>query len=244
MSDLGRRIPTDWQHVQKYGIRAALPVTPLVVEDSLKIPYGFRRYYDQGTEGACVGFGCSWAMSTLNLQKSYRNNFPKYDANWLYRAAQLVDDWEETPPEEGTSVRAAMDVLRDQGHRVRRYRKLWPADPAHGIQTNRWATHVDEMRAAIEVGIPVVIGINWYQNFDTPRQRWNGEWWIGEGNLGSLRGGHCVCVYGASDERQAFRIVNNWGMSYPLVWMPYDTMQRMLNEYGEAAIITDRVEPF
>lgn len=29
-------------------------------------------------------------------------------------------------------------------------------------------------------------------------------------DLGGIRGGHCVCVYGASDRRQAVKFVNNW----------------------------------
>ena len=56
---------------------------------------------------------------------------------------------------------------------------------------------------------------------------------------GPLDGGHCVCIYGASDERQAFKFVNNWGMGYPLTWIPYETMQLLLNQYGEATLITD-----
>ena len=244
MSDLGRRIPTDWQHVQTYGIRTALPVTVEQVEDVLPLPYHLRRVYDQGQEGACVGYGTSWAKSILD--RYGRGTFPRFDPNWLYRGAQLIDDWAETPPEEGTSVRAAMDILRDHGHR-----RVWRGktlEPEHrwGIHTNRWATRVDEMRTAIAEGIPVVIGINWYSAFDHPEYIASSrEWWIapiGLTPLDRLRGGHCVCVYGASDRRQAFKIVNNWGMSYPLVWMPYDVMQQMLNEYGEAAIITDRVE--
>lgn len=44
---------------------------------------------------------------------------------------------------------------------------------------------------------PVVLGINWYSNFDRPVQRTirgNSYWIIGGGNLGSVRGGHAVCL--------------------------------------------------
>ena len=49
-----------------------------------------------------------------------------------------------------------------------------------------------------------------------------------------------MCLYGASDERQAFKLKNSWGPEYPLVWMPYDTLQRLIDEHGEVAIVTDR----
>jgi hypothetical protein len=234
--ELGRRIPTDWTHVERYGLMGAAAVTPEHVERLLPLPYGLRRFYDQGDEGACVGYGWSWAMSILNGEPGH---VVKYDAGWLYHAAQLADDWPETPPEDGTSVRAGGDVLRLQGA-VRMLRgKDQAVNLQDGIAADRWATSVDQMRACILAGLPVVIGVNWYHNFDTPVPVGR-ETWIGRGDLGSIRGGHCVCLYGASDRRQAFRLVNNWGISYPLVWLPYDVMQRLIGEDGEVAVIVDR----
>ena len=239
MSSLGRREPTDFKHVEKYPIRLmgkdiALMNQP--VEKKLSLPR-YHLIYDQGAEGACVGFGSSWMMSILNRKR--------YDCRWLYQQAQVVDEWDDTPPEEGTSVRAAMDVLRTVGHRWVYFNKDRPPNPADGISANRWATTVDEMRVCIASDIPITIGVNWYSNFDRPVEvRTSGialRHFIGRGDLGYVRGGHCVCVFGASDHLQAFCFTNNWGASYPqTVWMPYEVMQRLLNEYGEAAIVTDR----
>ena len=90
------------------------------------------EFYDQGEEGACVGFSSSRAMSWLNRKK--------YDAEWLYRTAQTIDEW---PGEdyEGTSVRAAAEVLRTQGH------KPYNKDPnsADGIQAYRWIKDVNDV---------------------------------------------------------------------------------------------------
>lgn len=225
---------------------------PTTVEETLMLPSSrLRRLYDQGEEGACVGFGWSWAMSIRNALQG-RSGLqggvvPVYDARWLYQNAQAVDEYADTPPEQGTSVRAGGDILRDVGH-VRLYRgKVLSPNLADGIAANRWAQTVDEMRLAIALGLPVVIGVNWYRNFDRP-QPFGREFFIGTDgksragtdDLGPIRGGHCVCVYAASDKRQAFKVVNNWGMTYPLVWLPYSVMARLLAEYGEAALITDR----
>jgi hypothetical protein len=112
----------------------------------------------------------------------------------------------------------------------------------HGIAENRWAKTVDEIRTCIAEGMPVVLGIDWMSNFDTPVNKRSG-WWIGEGDLGRVRGGHAICCYAASDRRQAVRLVNSWGMAYPLVWMGYDTLQKLLDGIswpGEATVITDR----
>lgn len=234
---LGRLQPTDWKHVEKYPFSALVEATPLVVEKTLDTHIRWREYYDQGREGACVGFGSSHMMSILNRQR--------YDAKWLWNEAKIIDEWPSTNPgdDNGTSVRAGMEVLRIQGHKLVRGKKTYNPDVRFGIEVYRWTgkNPVDEMRTAISMGLPVTIGVDWYSNFDKPEKQSNGEWWIGKGNLGYIRGGHCVCVYGASDRRQGFKIVNSWGLSYPLVYMPYKTMEQLiLRQWGEAAIITDR----
>lgn len=234
---LGRRVPTDFEHVRLWRLTDVQPQTVTSVEKKLSVLTDWRRKYDQGREGACVGFSSSMMMSILNRMF--------YDAPWLYHEAQNRDEWSDTPPEEGTSVRAAMDVLRDVGHRRVLDGVSQAPLPAFGIAANRWATDVNELRTCIANGSPFVLGTNWYTNFDTPtvKRIWFGlvkEYWIGEGPLGSIRGGHAICCYAASDKRQAFGLVNSWGLSYPLVWMPYTTMQRLLNEQGEATVITDR----
>ena len=108
---LGRRVPTDDNHIRKHRMSLLdIAPEPFVVNKILPLP-DLRKYwsfYDQGQEGACVGFGSSWAMTILN-------RIP-YAARHLYIEAQKVDEWSDTPPEEGTSVRAAMDVLRKVGH--------------------------------------------------------------------------------------------------------------------------------
>jgi hypothetical protein len=84
----------------------------------------------------------------------------------------------------------------------------------------------------------VVLGCNWYENFDSPVSRY--EHWVGDGPLGRIRGGHAICIYRASDRRQAVRMVNSWGRRYPLVWMRYELVQRLLDEDGEATLAVDR----
>jgi len=103
-------------------------------------------YYNQGTEGACVGFATSRLMSHLNRVR--------YDARWLYKEAQKVDYW---PGEDyqGTAVSAAFDVLRDRGHRMQTW--VEPRVSA-GISANRWLTTVDEVHQVIDLPLAVKLG--------------------------------------------------------------------------------------
>lgn len=226
---LGRREPTDWKHVEKYPLRSlSAAATPVKVPVTLGVnwytnfdspqkvgntywigkgdlgtvrgghaicakPQGVSDstswwdFYDQGQEGACVGFSSSRMMSLLNRQR--------YGATWLYGEAQLVDEYSDTPPEEGTSVRAACDILRDRGHRKFYNGTLLPEDQKHGIAANRWATNWDEVRTAL--GIP--------------------------------------------DSADGVPLLNSWGRDYPhIVRITDEAGARLLDEDGEAALVTDR----
>lgn len=254
---LGRRIPPDWEHVEKYPFRTVAPRAVDTVNRTLRLPH-WHWTHDQGQEGSCVGHGIVMERAITNTAQNKLLNIlgiktRRYDPIHVWNEAKKIDVWPDTNPgdDNGTSVRAGYDIARDQG--LSRVKKMvidkgagiprpvgaGPVEYGEGILTNRWATTVDEMRTAISQGLPVTIGVAWYANFDVP-ELWRHDDWIGRGDLGRVRGGHCLTVYGASDKRQAFRLKNSWGESYPMVWMPYTTMQRLLNEYGEAALVTDR----
>lgn len=234
---LGRKTPTDWKHVERYPLAAVLPTAPAAVERVLTLP-PYRAWYDQGQTSACVGYSASWLMSILNCRPSDGH---KYDAKWLWEQAKAVDEWPDTNPGDnnGSSVRAAMDVLRQQGHVRVRYGVDKPCDPAEGIAANRWATSVDQIRAAIASGVPVNVGTSWYEGMFQPEQR-KREWWLPDGNLGQLAGGHAWVIYGASDARQAFKGTSSWGTAFPLFWVSYALLGRLLGESGEAAVVTDK----
>lgn len=225
---LGRVVPPDWEHVEKYPYRATLRAAS--VERTLPLPYQYRPHYDQGVEGACVAFGISWMMSILNRRKY--NPWPLYDM------ATQNDGLSDTPP--GTTSRAGFEVALHHGlWVVHRKVSATLSDPAHGIAEYRWATNVDDIRRAIQAGNPVGFGTNWYSNFDRPEKVGN-AYWIGRGDLGWVRGGHFYCGFKASDKREAFGLVNSWGTAYPIVWMPYQTVERLLREEGECGLVTDK----
>lgn len=102
------------------------------------------RFYNQGSEGACVGFSLSRALSLMNRSR--------YDAFWLYRQAQAIDEWPETPPEEGTSVDAGCQILKNKG--ARRYDsktgKFLTESIYSGIQSYRWARSVEDIHAVLK----------------------------------------------------------------------------------------------
>jgi hypothetical protein len=242
---LGRLAPPDWEHVEKYPLTASTAPAkpaPMVIgvnwysafdtptregnhfwiarNGSLGRVRGghcvalkhrgatdltsWYDFYNQGQEGACVGFGCS-RLQSLNNRKTYF-------ARWLWDHAKATDEWPETNPgdQDGTSVRAALEIMRTLGHVPwsAKYKDLnsegngpfvakrdaIPAKASEGIAAYRWATSADDALAA-----------------------------LGYSDVGYVD------------------VINSWGRSYPhLVRMPAEVLQRLLNEDGEIAIVTDR----
>lgn len=103
-------------------------------------------FYDQKSEGACVGFGNSRA---LTIQRK-----SLFDAFWLYDACR---EYEGTYPEgEGSTVRAAAHVLLKTGHRIQtgntvctRGKGDTAPELQEGIKAVRWATGMDEVLTAL-----------------------------------------------------------------------------------------------
>jgi hypothetical protein len=109
-------------------------------------------FYDQGSEGACVGYGCSRIMTLMNRKR--------YFSRWLWDRAKETDEWSETNPgdNEGTSVNAGLRILFDRGH-VAWSNKFAPLNsPAawqhrgmlvpklgDGVQRFRWITSIDDL---------------------------------------------------------------------------------------------------
>jgi hypothetical protein len=254
----GRRVPVSFAHVEKYPLRAVAPRTIDKAEKIWRLPYWHKKH-DQGRQGSCVGHGWAMERAIANTRQNILAHSPwptvrRYNPLEIWDDAKLLDEWADTNPgdDNGTSVHAGGDSLRLHGaQRVKSINMVngvpvpnvgqYIVDPAEGIDVVRWATTVDEMRTAIASIGPVVIGINWYTNFNAPVPVIN-DWWIGRDsvNLGSIDGGHCICLYGVSDRRQAFKVKNSWGRDYPEVWLPFVTMTRLLSEDGEAALVTDR----
>jgi hypothetical protein len=226
----------------------------------LSLPH-WHWQHDQVGEGSCVGFGASMMMAINNeMQARQQNKRPfsaRYDARWLWDRAKERDPWPDTKPgdNKGTSVDAAMVVLRQLGHvRLRGRQKpgataeersrLQP-DQAEGVAHYRWAGNIDEMRACIAARVPLTIGIDWHIAFDNPqtikvagrdRAIIGSPGW----DASRVRGGHCVCIYGADDRAEAFAFKNSWGRRFPLCLLTYDAMAALLRGWAEVTVVTDR----
>lgn len=112
---------------------------------------------------------------------------------WLYDQAQLVDEWDDTPPAGGTSVRAGAKVLQRVG----------------AIASYHWAsTMADVIVALLTVG-PVVVGTVWYASMFYPD---NGRLVVDPSS--GVAGGHCYVLDGVNTATGLVRMKNSWGQGW------------------------------
>jgi hypothetical protein len=160
------------------------------------------EHLDQGTEGACVGFGFAHELAAEpGVITGITNQWAREQIYW---EAQRVDDWPggaypgAQEYYEGTSVLAGAKVVKAKGF----------------ITEYRWMTSVDDIILTVGHYGPVVIGVDWYEGMmDT----------TADGHIrptGDIVGGHCVCVNGvvmAPDDNPVDSYVvvhNSWGSSW------------------------------
>lgn len=226
---LGRKEPPDFAHL-KYTLERAAPTAKVKV--TLQPPT--LSDYDQGQTPECVAYSTSRVMNWFNHYA--------FSAPWLYAACKKIDSW---PGQDGTSARFACDVLRNQGHLRTIGGKPVKAGPQkkHGILANTWAVNVDGIRAVFgsPTPQPVLIGINWYEDWFTPQSPLPGEHWLTTvSRAGSVAGGHEIGIWACDDDRQAFGLRNTWGKAWPpLVWLAYEDMATLFAYGADACILQD-----
>lgn len=172
-----------------------------------------KRWFDQGSEGACTGFSTAHAITTT--PRSNLDIGPRIARN-IYYAAQRLDQW-EGEDYEGSSVLGAMKASKRRDF----------------ITSYRWCFTLDEIIHAVSYHGPVVMGVNWYSGMFRPDP---------DGVLrvsGNLSGGHAIQVGGVDPEKRVFRLDNSWGREWGVngsCLLTFSDMYRLLTEQGEFAL--------
>jgi hypothetical protein len=209
---------------RQYPIRTFFPL----VQSKTFTIWKHGEILDQGSEGACVGFG--WTAEALagpvvvDLKDVPAPRAPKEPnkfANYVYKEAQKVDQW---PGEdyEGTSVLAGAKIMSRYGV----------------IHQYRWAFGIHDVIGALMSQGPVVLGINWYSGmYSAPKGRLTVS--------GNHVGGHAILAIGYNPSSQAFKgketviLQNSWGKSWGIdgvAEITVEDLDRLLKEGGEACV--------
>jgi hypothetical protein len=217
-------VPSFDPNSKNYAISSKIRSTPKRVD----ILWEIGPILDQGSEGACVGFG--WTAQTLaspfksDLRRSKSPKSPREPqpfAMHVYREAQKVDQW---PGEDysGTSVLAGAKIMKNLGF----------------MSSYAWAFSIDEIIDSILAKGPVVLGIPWYSGmYKAP----NGVLKVS----GKKVGGHCIVAVGFKVSSDKFGggssviLQNSWGNDWGingLAEIEVSELEKLIANSAEACI--------
>ena len=119
---------------------------------------------------------------------------------------------------------------------------------ARGIVSEyRWAWDVQTIvDALLSVG-PVVVGLDWYSSMFSPRKvpdamgTYRSTLVIADDAV--VSGGHAFVLNGVNTDARMVRMKNSWGLGWAVGGrssMSFDTLDRLLNDGGDACIAVQR----
>lgn len=162
---------------------AEYPIRTLRLDAPVTKSWDVNAFLDQGSEGACVGFGFGHELNADPQPVACDGNC----ARSIYHRAQNVDEWDGNSYD-GTSVLAGAKIVTADGF----------------YDEYRWGETEDDMARALAVG-PVVIGVDWHNDMFEP----DANGFIHP--TGGVAGGHCILVKGINVESGYYIVHNSWG---------------------------------
>ena len=181
--------------------------------------------FDQGAEGACVGFGVAHELAARPAEvQGLSNQFAKEEIYW---PAQKSDRWDggsypgANPFYEGTSVLAGVKVARKLGY----------------FHSYRWAFGLRDLQLGIGYNGPAVMGLPWYEGMYQPDSSGYTQ------PTGKKIGGHCILCNAISIKHQRFTLHNSWGSRWGMngeCYISFSDMEKLLAQGGEAVFFLNR----
>ena len=182
-------------------------------------------WFDQGTEGACVGFCLGHELAARPAEvKGLDYDFLVEDVYW---EAQKADPWEggaypgAVPVYHGTSILAGVKKIKELGY----------------IKEYRWAFNIDDVLYGIGHNGPAVLGVPWYSDMYYPDK---------DGFIkpsGSLVGGHAILARAINVKKGYVTLRNSWGKSWGKdgdCYISFEDLETLLNQRGEACFLMRR----
>ncbi|MBU4346061.1 MAG: C1 family peptidase [Candidatus Omnitrophica bacterium] len=195
-----------------YLMRAYLPVIKLPKKiDHTKEMSPVR---DQGDEGVCVGFATASGMKEYQELLDYEK-LVILSPRFVYSECKKIDGMAGL---EGTTIRAAMQVLESKGVCQE---KFWPYQPRQKdkpkesakanaqkfrIMTYARILNLNELRLSLATKGPCVIGIEVFEGMMKTK---SGLVPIPKKNETAL-GGHAISTVGYDDKKKVIKFKNSW----------------------------------
>jgi len=197
---------------RQFPIRSIVPSTK-----PRSYTWSCYAYLDQGSEGACTGFGTAHEAAARPVVVKGIDNAV---ARKVYIRARQLDEY---PGEnyEGSSVLGAVKAAVELG---------WYPE-------YRWAFGESDLALAVGYKGPAILGVNWYEDMsDVDRDGFIHA-------SGDLRGGHCIACIGYNHRLRRYKLRNSWGSKWGMsgdCFISAEDMAKLLDKQGEACIPVKR----
>jgi C1A family cysteine protease len=176
---------------------------------------------DQGQTGTCVSWSSGYAlMGTLNNEFPITNVSNPRSGWYVYQKDHSANN--DCDPDDGMYVTGGLDVLQNYGVPAANLdaslgspctapSSAVNASAATDKNVSSYAaiSTVADIKKALSMRLPVEMGFNVYDSFETAFD--NGT--VYTKSTGSLLGGHAICIIGYDDAKSAVLIQNSWGTS-------------------------------
>ncbi len=177
-----------------------------------------RTHYISRLNAGSVGFEIRTSLQPYGYVSPQSNEVGF--RGLLYDRAQSIDEFGDTPPAGGTSVRAGAKALQGWG----------------AIASYHWANSITDIANAVLTTGPVVMGTTWYNNMFNPV---GSNYNIDPDTSSGVAGGHAWVVDGVNTETRRFRMKNSWGSdwgNHSFATLSFNGMDTLLSDSGEACI--------
>lgn len=180
--------------------------------------------YDQLSTSSCCGQACNAAIDYLMRVSPGGDDRPS-SSLFLYYNARKLDN--NVSVDEGTYLTqivksaetfgAAAETLLPFSEEAvfKAPSKAAYADGLkHQVVQARALRNLDEIRARLTAGYPVIFGLMLYDSFMLPLVARTGQVPVPHTKTEALVGGHAMCIVGHDDDKQLFTLRNSWNTSW------------------------------
>jgi C1A family cysteine protease len=227
-----------------YLMRAYLPLVKL--PEKIDWTAKMSPVRNQGEEGTCVGFATTTGMKECQELLDYEKLII-LSPRFVYSECKKIDDMPEL---EGTTIRAAMQVLEEKG--VCR-EKFWPYQARQKDKAKEGATqdakrfriityarilNLNELRLSLATKGSCVMGI---QVFEGIMKTKTGLVPLPKKNETTL-GGHAICAVGYDNGKKVVKFKNSWSDKWGLKgygFLPYAYVERYMMDAWSSIDIED-----
>lgn len=174
--------------------------------------------FNQGDIGSCTGNAeCGLLMTEPFFVQG--RNLTEDDAVSLYSLATHIDpvDGESYPPDDTGS--SGLDICKAA------VEKQYITSYHHSFSF----LHTRQYLGSVG---PLIIGINWYDSFDTP----NSSGVLSLPSSASVRGGHEIEIAGIDNEKQQIQAWQSWGEDWGdggKMYFPFSVFEQLMDEDGD-----------